>query len=137
MLTSSFLPILGREECAHAFQIRREPGVEGAQKVRWERRAAWIPSQSTAFLSPAVLDSGVAISVGRVQFKADLMTFFFAHIKTPFSPALRPKVPSLTQMPVLLLFGLMQDVTGSLPGAGFCVCLSGSVVGSVFDQQLP
>ena len=75
MLTSSCLPILGREECGHAFQIRREPGVEGAQEVRWEQRAAWIPSQSTAFLSLTVLDSGAAVSAGRALFKTDLTIF--------------------------------------------------------------
>lgn len=75
MLTSSFLPILGREECGHAFQIRREPGVGDAREVQWERWAAWIPSQSTACLPPTVLDSGAAISAGRALFKTDLSIF--------------------------------------------------------------
>lgn len=55
-LTSSFLPILGGEECGSAFQIRHEPGVEG-------------PFQS-------LHDLGAAVSVGRMQIKTNLSIFF-------------------------------------------------------------
>lgn len=55
-LTSSFLPILGGEECGCASQIRHEPGVEG-------------PFQS-------LHDSGAAVSAGRTQMKTNLPIFF-------------------------------------------------------------
>lgn len=45
----------------------------------------------------------------------------FANV-SPLPSALRWNVPSVTWMPVLLLLHLMQDVTGSLAVARFCVC---------------
>lgn len=115
MLTSSFLPILGGEECGHTFQARCEPDVEGAQEVQWEWRAAWIPSQPTAFLPPAVLDSGTAISAGIALFKTDLLIVLPTWAL--FSPAWSWNVPSVTWMSMLLLLRFVQDLTSSLSGA--------------------
>lgn len=55
-LSSSFLPILGGEECGCASQIRHEPGVEGP--------------------FPSLHDLGAALSAGRTQMKTNLPIFF-------------------------------------------------------------
>lgn len=56
VLSSSFLPKLGREEYAHDFQIKHKPGVP----KRWEQCVAWIPSHPRV-PSPT---AGAAISLG-------------------------------------------------------------------------